>query len=69
MELKNRIWMTGALEWFAFIDDEEVFLGRKNFPNPPEEGDQWISEAGDIFRIENGEIKKIGQTEPPKKYW
>lgn len=61
--------MTGSLDWFGYINDEEVFLGHRNFPSPPEEGDQWTCEDGAIFRIENGEIKKIGQTEPPKKYW
>ncbi|MDY0301510.1 MAG: hypothetical protein RBQ99_08005 [Trichlorobacter sp.] len=69
MSLKTRIWMTGSLDWFGYIDDEELFLGRRSFPNPPEEGDEWISEAGDMFRIIDGEIIKTGFKEPPKRYW
>ena len=69
MELKNKIWMTGALEWFAYIDDEEVFLGRREVPFPLEEGDAWTSETGDMFRIIDGAIRLIGITEPPKRYW
>lgn len=69
MEIRTKIWMTGSLDWFGYIGDEEVFLGRRNFPNPPEEGDEWTSEAGHMFRIENGEIRIVGKTDPPKNYW
>ena len=69
MSINTRIWMTGSLDWFGFIGDEEMFLGRRNFPNPPEEGDEWTSENGDIFKIEDGEIRKTGHTDPPKNYW
>jgi hypothetical protein len=69
MELKTRIWMTGSLEWFAYIGEEEVFLGSRSFPNPPEEGDEWISEAGGIFKIIDAEIRLVGTTEPPRKFW
>lgn len=69
MELKNKIWMTGALEWFAFIDNEEVFLGKREVPIPLDEGDEWTNELGDMFKIVNGSIKKIGKTDPPKKHW
>jgi len=69
MELKNKIWMTGALEWFSYIDDKEVFLGRREVPMPLEDGDDWINEIGDMFRIVDGEIRLVGKTEPPKKYW
>ena len=61
--------MTGSLDWFGYINDEEMFLGQRSFPNPPEEGDQWVTEAGDIFKIEDGEIKLIGKIDPPKKFW
>ena len=54
MELKNRIWMNGSLEWFAYIGDDEVFLGRREVPVPLEEGDIWINEFGDVFRVVNG---------------
>lgn len=69
MELKTKIWMTGALEWIAFIDGEEVFLGKREVPAPLEEGDAWTNELGDMFKVENGEIRRVGKTEPPKKYW
>ncbi|HEY3308760.1 MAG TPA: hypothetical protein VGJ93_09930 [Desulfuromonadaceae bacterium] len=69
MELKTKIWMTGALEWIAFIDGEEVFLGKREVPAPLDEGDQWINELGDMFKVVEGEIRLVGKTEPPKKYW
>jgi len=69
MELKNRIWMTGALEWFAYIGDSEVFLGKREVPFPLEEGDAWTSEIGDMYKVQNGEIILVGKTEPPKNYW
>jgi hypothetical protein len=69
MELKNRIWMTGSLEWFAYIGGDEVFLGRREVPWPLEEGDSWSNEFGDAFRIEGGEIIRLGRVEPPRKYW
>lgn len=61
--------MTGALDWFGYIGSEEMFLGRRSFPNPPEDGDEWINEVGDIFKIIDGEITLMGKTDPPKKYW
>lgn len=69
MELKNRLWMTGSLEWFALLDGEEVFLGRREVPSPLEEGDTWTNEAGNVFRVEDDEIRLVGKVEPPKKYW
>jgi hypothetical protein len=69
MELKNRIWMNGSLEWFAYIGEDEVFLGKREVPIPLEEGDSWINEYGDSFRIEEGEIKIQDKAEPPRKFW
>ncbi len=69
MALDTRIWMTGALDWFAIIDDEEVFLGRREVPTPLDEGDAWTNEYGDMFKVIDAEIRKVGTTEPPKKYW
>lgn len=69
MALNTRIWMTGSLEWFALIDGEEVFLGRREVPSPLEEGDAWTSEYGDMFKVIGGEIRRTGTTEPPKKHW
>lgn len=69
MELKTRIWMTGSLDWYGYIGNEEVFLGQRSFPNPPEEGDEWTTEAGDMFKIIDGVITLVGRTDPPKKYW
>ena len=69
MALNTRIWMTGALDWFAFIDDEEVFLGRREVPTPLDEGDAWTNETGDMFKVIYGEIRRVGKTEPPQRYW
>ena len=69
MALDTRILMTGALDWFAIIDDEEVFLGRREVPTPLDEGDAWTNEYGDMFKVIDAEIRKVGTTEPPKKYW
>ena len=69
MELKNRIWMTGALEWFAYIGDKEVFLGKREVPVPRDEGDAWTNELGDMFKVVEGAIVQTGKTDPPKKHW
>jgi len=69
MELKNKIWMTGSLEWYAFIGEEEVFLGRREVPYPLDEGDTWTNELGDVFLVKNGEIKIVGRVELPRRYW
>ena len=69
MELKTKIWMTGALEWIAFIDNEEVLLGKREVPIPLEEGDAWTNELGDMFKVVDGAIIRTGKTDPPQKYW
>lgn len=69
MELKNKVWMTGNLEWFAYIGEEEVFLGRREVPTPLDEGDRWTNDFGDVFQVIDGEIKLIEHVDPPKKYW
>jgi hypothetical protein len=56
VELKTKIWMNGNLEWFAYLGDETVFLGGKEVPYPLREGDRWTNEAGDSFRVRDGEI-------------
>jgi hypothetical protein len=61
--------MTGALEWIAFIDNEEVYLGKREVPSPLDEGDQWTNELGDMFKVIEGEINPMGKTETPKRYW
>lgn len=58
MELKNRIWMNGNLEWFAYLSDETVFLGRRAVPYPLREGDRWTNGNGDSFHVVHGEIIK-----------
>lgn len=69
-DLKTRIWQTGALDWWAMIDNEDVYLGSREFPLPPEEGDAWTVKAtGDMFRIIDGEIRKVGHEEPRKEPW
>lgn len=68
--LKTKLWQTGALDWWAMLDGEDVYLGSREFPNPPEEGDEWIvKETGDIFRITDGEIRKIGNRPVEKPQW
>jgi len=44
MAINTRIWMTGSLDWFGYIGDQEMFLGHRSFPNPPEEGDAWTND-------------------------
>ena len=62
--LKTKIWQTGALEWWGMLDGGDVFLGRREFPQPPEEGDEWlVPETGDRFKIIDSEIQRISQGE------
>jgi len=58
LELKNKIWMNGNLEWFAFLEgkEDEVFLGRREVPTPLAEGDSWTNELGDKFQVVDAEI-------------
>jgi len=63
--LKTKVWQTGALEWWALIDNEDIFLGSREFPLPPEDGDEWLVRAtGDRFKVIEGEIRRIGNEEP-----
>ena len=67
--LKTKIWQTGALDWWGMIDNDDVFLGSREFPLPPEEGDEWlVRSTGQRFKIIDGEIKLIA-TEEPKNRW
>ncbi len=68
--LKTKIWQTGALDWWGMIDGDDVYLGSREFPLPPAEGDRWIVRvSGDVFQVIDGEIRKVGNEEPPKQYW
>ncbi len=69
MELKTKIWMTGALEWFAYIGDAEVYLGGREVPYPMREGDIWKNRFGEVFRVIDGEIVLLGRTDPPERCW
>lgn len=69
MELKSKIWMTGALEWYAMVGGEEVFLGQREVPFPLEEGDGWTNQLGVSFRVESGEIVIVGKGAPPERAW
>ncbi len=69
MELKSKLWMNGNLEWFTYIGEEEVFLGRREVPIPLEEGNAWINDLGDSFKVIDGEIILLGHVEPPQKHW
>ena len=63
--LKTKVWQTGALEWWALIDNEDMFLGSREFPLPPENGDEWLVRAtGDRFKVIEGEIRLIAKEEP-----
>lgn len=58
--LKTKIWQTGQLDWWGFIDNEDCYLGRREFPEPPEEGDEWtVQETGETFRIVDMEIRRL----------
>jgi hypothetical protein len=59
MELKNKIWMTGSLEWYTYIGEDEVFLGSREVPYPLDEGDRWTNEFGDVFQVLEGEIRLL----------
>jgi hypothetical protein len=69
MELKNKMWMDGNLDWFAYIGDQEVWLGRRDVPYPLDEGDSWTNQAGDSFKVIDGEIVLLGRGEPPERTW
>ena len=63
--LKTKIWQTGTLEWWGMIDNEDVFLGSREFPQPPEEGDEWLVKiTGHRFKIIDREIRLIAKEEP-----
>ncbi len=67
--LKTKIWQTGALDWWAIIDNEDVYLGNREFPLPPEEGDEWlVRSTGQRFKIIDNEIRLIA-TEELKNPW
>jgi len=68
--LKTKIWQTGALEWWAMIGNEDVYLGSREFPVPPEDGDAWTVRAtGEMFKIIDGEICHVGKQEPVQEIW
>jgi hypothetical protein len=52
------------------IDGEDQYLGNREFPLPPEEGDEWLVRAtGDRFKVIDGEIRKIGTGEQVPEHW
>ena len=68
--LKTKIWQTGALDWWGMIGNEDVYLGSREFPLPPDEGDEWqVIKTGDVFKIIDGEIVLIDNREPPRPEW
>ncbi|MFO7577223.1 MAG: hypothetical protein R6W66_05795 [Pelovirga sp.] len=63
--LKTKIWQTGSLDWWGMIDNQDMYLGSREFPMPPEEGDEWlVRQTGDRFKIIDREIRLIAQEEP-----
>ncbi|MBJ6726984.1 hypothetical protein [Geomesophilobacter sediminis] len=69
MELKNKIWMNGNLQWYAFLGNDEVYLGSREVPYPLSEGDKWTNEYGDVFEVVDSEIVRRERVEPPQRYW
>lgn len=69
-DLVTRIWQTGALDWWGMIDGEDRYLGSREFPLPPEEGDEWtVRSTGERFRISNREIIYLGKGEVQTFNW
>lgn len=69
-DLKTKIWQTGALDWWGLIDNEDVYLGNREFPLPPAEGDEWhVRSTGDQFKIVDGEIRKVGNKPFTPEIW
>jgi len=65
--LNTKIWQTGALEWWGMIENQDMYLGSREFPQPPDEGDEWkVTATGDRFKIINSEICRIavGEEQP-----
>lgn len=68
--LKTRVWQTGALDWWGMIDGEDKYLGSREFPLPPDEGDEWtVRSTGDRYRISAGEIVYLGKGEVQTFEW
>ena len=68
--LKTQVWQTGSLDWWGMIDGDDVYLGNREFPLPPDEGDRWQAiQTGDIFQVIDGVIRKIGHEEPKVPEW
>lgn len=68
--LKTKLWQTGALDWWAMIDNKDVYLGSREFPLPPAEGDEWwVRSTGDRFKVIDSEIRLIGNEVPPEPLW
>lgn len=68
--LNSKVWQTGALDWWGMIDGDDVYLGGREFPLPPAEGDRWQAlKTGDIFQVIDGEIHRIGHEEPKVPEW
>jgi len=38
-------------------------------PIPLEEGNTWINQIGDSFKIVNSEIILVGRVDPPERTW
>jgi len=69
MDIKNKIWMTGNLDWFAYVGNDEVWLGRREVPIPLENGDRWTNRMGFVFEVIDKEIVIVEKGEPPQREW
>ena len=53
----------------ALIDGKETWLGKRDVPAPLDEGDAWINQIGDSFKVIDGEIVLLGRVAPPERTW
>ena len=58
-----------AIIQYLLENGKEVWLGKREVPAPLDEGDAWINQLGDSFKVINGEIVLLGRVAPPEKTW
>jgi len=59
-KILNKVWIDGMEVLHAFIQGKEEILGRiGEIPLPFEEGNEWKSFEGFIFKVENHKIIKV----------
>ena len=75
-KIVNKMWLDGMDILHAYIKGKEELLGKLGeIPLPFEEGKEWKSFEGFIFRVENNHIIKIydpfeaGEKDEEKDSW